>query len=707
MTSASEAATRTGAHPRGLSERGDSNIGLGVTVAPAPSACIRWHHRRPPVLTTDMSGGTGCDAEIVNTGPAPAIARASESSRRARPHLPGWLVWLVEHRAQILAVFAFAAIVVGGLLHLIGEGAAGQTVWGVAVAVLAAELTVEVGRTVVVEHSLGVDTIALVAMVGALALGEELAGLVIGLMFSGGAALEAIASQRARRELTALVQRAPKTAQLRVDGHLEEVAVERVEAGDVVLVRTGEVVPVDGTLVSPEAVIDTSTLSGESLPETVRCGMPVLSGCANAGSPFDVRADRPARDSAYTALVRLVEQAQTQRAPMVRMADRYAGFFLPVTLLTAGLAWALSGDPVRGLAVVVVATPCPLILAAPIALVSGLSRAARSGVIVKGAGAIETLGEARTVLFDKTGTLTVGTPEVRDIVTRGGWTPGELLRLAASVDRLSAHVLGEALVGAAKEAELELTMPSDVREEPGQGIEGRVDGHRVAVGSRAFARNSGVPQEEIAAATSTTTRGSGEAHIVVAIDSHVAGVIVMADELRPDAEKIVEHLRAEGVRHIAMISGDRRSVAERVGRELGVDRVYAEQSPEQKLEVVRRIAADRDLRPVIMVGDGVNDAPALAIADLGIAMGAAGATVSSETADAVITVDRIDRVAGAVHTGRRALHIARQSMLAGMGLSIAAMGFAALGYLPPIAGALFQEAVDLAVILNALRALRG
>ena len=333
------------------------------------------------------------------------------------------------------------------------------------------------------------------------------------------------------------------------------------------LVRTGEVVPVDGTLISAEAVIDTSTLSGEPLPETVRCGMPVQSGCANAGSPFDVRADQPARDSAYAALVRLVEQAQAQRAPMVRMADRYAGFFLPVTLLTAALAWALSGDPVRALAVVVVATPCPLILAAPIALVSGLSRAARSGVIVKGAGAIETLGEARTVLFDKTGTLTVGTPEVRDIVTRGGWTPGELLRLAASVDRLSAHVLGEALVAAAKEAELELTMPVDVHEQPGQGIEGRIDGHRVAVGSRAFARNTGIPPHEIVAAASTTTRGSGEAHIVVAIGGHVAGIIVMADELRPDAEQMVEHLRAEGIRHVAMISGDRRSVAERVGRD--------------------------------------------------------------------------------------------------------------------------------------------
>jgi heavy metal translocating P-type ATPase len=643
----------------------------------------------------------------MNTAPATAIARAGKRPGRTDDRHSNRLVWLLEHRAQILAVFAFASIVVGGVLYLIGEGAAGQAVWGVAVAVLAAELTVEVVRTVIVEHSLGVDTIALVAMVGALALGEELAGAVIGLMFSGGASLEAIASRRARRELTALIQRAPKVAQVRVGERLEEVAVDHVQTGDVVLVRTGEVVPVDGTMMSPEAVIDTSTLSGESLPETVRCGMPVLSGCANAGSPFDVRADRPARDSAYAALVRLVEHAQTQRAPMVRMADRYAGFFLPVTLVAAGLAWALSGDPVRALAVVVVATPCPLILAAPIALVSGLSRAARSGVIVKGAGAIETLGEARTVLFDKTGTLTVGTPELREIVTRGGWEAAEVLRLAASIDRLSAHVLGEALVAAAEEADLELTLPEQVHEEPGQGIEGRVNGHHVAVGSRAFARTSGVPQAEILSAASTTTRGSGEAHVVVAIDGRVAGVIVMADELRPDADRIVERLRAEGVRHVAMISGDRRSVAERVGRELGVDRVYAEQSPEQKLEVVRRLAADPDLRPVIMVGDGVNDAPALAIADLGIAMGAAGATVSSETADAVITVDRVDRVADAVHTGRRALHIARQSVFAGMGLSIAAMGVAALGYLPPLAGALFQEAVDLAVILNALRALRG
>jgi heavy metal translocating P-type ATPase len=617
------------------------------------------------------------------------------------------LKWLVAHRARILAAAALAAIVGGGALHLGGHPDAGDAVWRMVLALLAAELAVEVGRTVLLERSMGVDTIALVAMAGALALDELLAGVVIGLMFSGGMALEEVAAARARRELTALVERAPKIARLRRDGGYVDTPVERVGAGDVALVRGGEVIPIDGTVISEQAVVDTSALSGEPLPVTVRRGMPVLSGTANAGAPFEVCADRPAAESAYAALVRLVEHAESERAPLVRLADRYAGFFLPATLLLAGLAWALSGDAVRALAVVVVATPCPLILAAPIALVSGLSRAARRGVVVKGAGTIETLGRARTVLFDKTGTLTIGTAAVREIATRPGFDEAELLCAAASVDRMSAHVLGESLVRAAEEAGLTLSVPTEVEEEPGQGIAGTVDGRRVALGSRDFLRGLGMPRGEVEAAGLLGGLGSGEARVTVALDGHVAGAIVMADELRPDARGIVERLRAEGVRQVAMVSGDRASVAERVGRELGVDRVYAEQSPEEKLEIVRRLGADRALGPVMMVGDGVNDAPALALADVGVAMGAAGATVSSQTADAVITVDRIDRVADALHIGRRALSIARQSVVAGMGMSLAAMLVAAFGYLPPVAGALLQEGIDLAVILNALRALRG
>ncbi|MBS1677186.1 MAG: heavy metal translocating P-type ATPase [Actinobacteria bacterium] len=614
--------------------------------------------------------------------------------------------WLIEHRARILAALALAAIVIGGALHLSGQPAAGDAVWRTVLVLLAAELAIEVGRTVLVDHNMGVDTIALVAMAGSLALDELLAGVVIGLMFSGGLALEEVASARARRELTALVERAPKRARIRVDGELRDVAADEVQVGDVAVVRTGEVIPVDGTLVSERADIDTSTLTGEALPVSLSRGMSVLSGTANAGAPFEVRAARPAAESAYAALVRLVSQAETERAPLVRMADRYAGFFLPATLLIAGLAWALSGDAVRGLAVVVVATPCPLILAAPIALVSGLSRAAAAGVIVKGTGAIETLGQVRTVLFDKTGTLTVGTPEVREIVPRTGLEPAEILTLAAAVDSMSTHVLGAALTAAAHDAELTPAEPHDIEEDPGQGIAGTVDGRRVAVGSRTFLAARGVPREQMDSASLVDGHGSGEARVMVGVDGELAGVIVMADDLRPDARGIVERLRAEGVRQVAMVSGDRRSVAERIGRELGVDRIYSEQSPEDKLEVIRRLRTDPGQRPVMMVGDGVNDAPALALADVGVAMGAAGATVSSETADAVITVDRIDRVADAIHAGRAALHIARQSVVVGMGLSLAAMIVAAFGYLPPLTGALLQEGIDLAVILNALRARR-
>jgi heavy metal translocating P-type ATPase len=607
----------------------------------------------------------------------------------------------------VLSAIAAAALVIGGALHIAGYPSAGSTTWGVAVALLSAELLVEVVWTVAVDHHMGVDMVALVAMVGALVLGQELAGLIVGLMFSGGATLEELASARARRDLTGLVQRAPKVARVRVGDDFRTVAVDEVVVGDVVSVRTGEVIPVDGTLASQDAVLDTSTLTGEPLPVTLSRGMEVLSGTANAGPRLEVRADRPAADSAYAALVRLVAHAEADRPPFVRMADRYAGFFLPITLIVAGGAWLVSGDAVRALAVLVVATPCPLILAAPIAFVSGLSRAARSGVIVKGSGAIEALGHARTVLFDKTGTLTGGTPEVREVVSRGGIEPPELLRLAASVDQLSVHVLGAALARAAIDRGLTLTTPDAVREQPGQGVQGRVDGLVVSIGSREFLRAVGIPAGELASAVQWSGHGSGEAHVFVAVDGHLAGAIVMTDEVRSDAVDIVSRLRAEGVRQIAMVSGDRRSVAERIGLELGIDRVYADLAPQDKLEVVRSMRARPELRPVAMVGDGVNDAPALALADVGIAMGAAGATVSSETADVVITVDRVDRVADAVHAGRRSVYIARQSVLCGMGLSVAAMGIAAAGYLPPVAGALLQEAIDLAVILNALRALRG
>jgi heavy metal translocating P-type ATPase len=606
-------------------------------------------------------------------------------------------------RDFLLPVAAAASLVLGGVLALAGLGGAASAVWAAATLALLLPLTISVARSVV-HGDVGVDAIALLAMAGALALGEYLAGAVIALMLAGGNALELVAQGRARRELTLLVDRAPKAANRITGDSVERIDVELVRVGDRLLVRAGEVIPTDGVVRSAEAIVDDSALTGEPLPQTLHTGATARGGCTNAGDAFELEATTPASESAYAALVRLVRNAEGRQAPFVRMADRYAAVFLPVTVLVAGSAWAVSGSPRRAVAVLVVATPCPLILAAPIAFVSGVSRAAREGVIVKGGAVIEALGRARTVLFDKTGTLTLGTAQVDRILTVDSLPASEALRMAASLDQFSSHAMAVALVRAAADRGLRLSMPSGVREDPGQGIAGDVDGRHVAVGSAAFVVGDGPSEASLPA---RVPAAPGEARVAVAADGQIVAVIVMSDRLREDASGLVADLRRSGVRHVALATGDVETTALDIGRAAGVDRIYARQSPQDKLELVRTLAAREDLAPVVMVGDGINDAPALALADVGIALGTAGATIASEAADAVIAVDRIDRVARAVAIGRRSIRIARQSVVAGLGLSVAGMGFAAAGYLPPVAGAIFQEVIDVAVILNALRALRG
>ena len=608
-------------------------------------------------------------------------------------------------RERILALFALAAIVAGGALWLAGEEGWADVAWGLGAAVVLVPLVVDTARSLL-KGDVGVDAIALVAIAWALLLGEELAAAIVALMMSGGAALEAWAAARARRELRLLVERAPRIAHRHGPDGVEEVAVERLVPGDVVVVRAGEIVPADGVVVGPQAVLDEAALTGEPLPLTVPTGGEVRSGTTNAGNVFDARVTRAASESAYASIVRLVRTAESDRAPFIRLADRYAAFFLPFSLAFAGLAWALSGDSTRGLAVMVVATPCPLILAAPIALVGGLSRAARAGVIVKGAGVLERLGDTGTVLLDKTGTVTSGDPALEQIVVADGLPPDEVLRFAASLDQLSAHVLAESLVREATVRGLRLSTPERVEEEPGRGIVGLVEGRRVAVGSSGWLEEQGYAGARARALALDDGEGAGRAKILVGVDGELQAVLVMADQLRPGAETIAPDLRAAGVEHVALVTGDRIEIAREVASSLGIDEVYAEQTPAGKLEVVEQARSLHD-GVVVMAGDGINDAPALALADVGIAMAGKGATVASETADVVVVVDRADRIPFTIRVGRRSLGIARQSVVVGLGLSVGAMVVAAFGYLPPVWGALFQEVIDVAVILNALRALRG
>jgi heavy metal translocating P-type ATPase len=607
-------------------------------------------------------------------------------------------------RDRGLPGIALGSIVLGCALWLAGEESRADLAWAVGAIVVLVPLVVSTARALL-RGDVGVDAIALVAIVWALVLGEFLAAAIVALMMSGGAALESWAADRARRELRLLVARAPRVAHRYAGATVEEVEVDALLPGDIVSVRAGEIAPTDGSVVSREAILDESALTGESLPITTARYGHVRSGTANAGNAFDLRVTAVAAESAYAAIVRLVQAAELDRARFTRLADRYAAYFLPFSLAVAGLAWLASGDPTRGLAVMVVATPCPLILAAPIAFVAGLSRAARAGIIVKGAGALERLGGARTVLLDKTGTLTLGRPELERIATFGGIPEPETLRLAASLDQMSIHVLAESLVVGAAQRGLELALPTAVTEEPGRGIAGDVDGRRVAVGSIGWLEDNGCDVD--GAQAHAAGEESGHAQILVGVDGHLAAILVMGDRLRPGADTLAQDLHDAGIGHVALVTGDRREIADEVARSAGIATVYAEQTPEGKLAVVRTIRDEPGARNVVMVGDGVNDAPALALSDVGIAMAGKGATISSETADVVITVDDASRIATSILIGRRSLHIARQSVMYGLGLSVVAMFVAAFGYLPPVAGALLQEAIDVAVILNALRALRA
>ncbi|MFG3294830.1 heavy metal translocating P-type ATPase [Streptomyces sp. NPDC048179] len=544
----------------------------------------------------------------------------------------------------------------------------------------------------------GVDLIAVVALGGTLAVGEYLAGALIALMLATGRTLESVAQRRASRDLRALLEHAPRTARRRTGTEVCTVPSADVVPGDLLVVGPGEVVPVDGRVTGDTAVLDESVLTGEPLAVRRPAGEPVRSGVVNAGGAFEMRATATEQDSTYAGIVRLARQAGAESAPVVRLADRYAAWFLPLSLAAAGLAWLLSGSAVRAVAVLVVATPCPLLLAAPVAVVSGLSRTSRLGVVVRDGGALEALGRARTLLLDKTGTLTGGRPKVLDVVAAPGWQSSQVLRLAASIDQYSPHVLAQAVVDAARERGLRLSVPAEVSEEPGRGAVGTLAGRRMSVGR--LGCPDGLPDWGRAVDNRALLDGAAVAWL--SVDDCPVGAVLLHDPVRPDAPRTLRRLRAAGVERLVMLTGDRAEPALEVGAVLGLDEVRAGLTPADKVAAVR---AERARAVTVMVGDGVNDAPALAAADIGVAMGARGATASSEAADVVLTTDRVDRLADAVAVAVRSRRIAVQSALGGMALSLAAMAAAGAGMLPPALGALLQEGIDVVVILNALRAL--
>jgi heavy metal translocating P-type ATPase len=595
--------------------------------------------------------------------------------------------------------FVFATVLVGVVaLGLLATPIAPAVRWIVTgyVVLAAIPLVVSMVRQAI-KGEWGLDLLALVAIGSTLVVGEFWASIIIVLMLTGGEALEDFAASRAKRDLSSLLDRVPQVAhRFTATEEIEDVAAADVAVGDRLLVRPSEVVPVDAILADAEATVDESSLTGESLPAEKVAGDAIVSGSLNGAGAMVITATAVAAESQYQRIIELVTEASQSKAPMVRLADRYAMPFTVVSLVIGGLAWLISGDPVRFAEVLVVATPCPLLLAAPVAFMAGMSNSARHGVVVKSAGTLEVLARAKTVAFDKTGTLTIGQPEVVRVQPVAGFDEHELRTLVAAAEGYSSHVLAEALVRAAADSPGARPTVEDATEVAAFGVRAVVNGRTVFVGKPAFI-------EENSSGLALADLGPGEAAVYAAVDGVFAGTVILRDAIRPEAARTLAALRRAKIPSSLMVTGDVEQTARVIAEELGITEVYAECLPADKV----RIVAAASPRPVIMVGDGVNDAPVLAAADVGIAMGARGSTAASESADVVILVDDISRVATAVTIAQRTVLIAVQSIWLGIAISVGLMLVASVGVLPAVVGAGLQEFVDLVTILNALRALRN
>ena len=596
---------------------------------------------------------------------------------------------MLTHR-QKLFLLAGLALVAAGLDFGLHHALAAQVIITLAGGAIALSMLWEMIKKLRT-GDYGVDLLAVTAIVATLAVGEYWAAMVILLMLIGGDSLEDYANAKAHSELKSLLDNSPHTGHVRVAGKLVDRPVNQLTVGQEVVVYPGELVPVDGVVTAGQSTVNESALTGESRPLEKQAGDQLLSGSVNGDAPLTMTVERTATESQYQQLVALIQQADQTPASFVRLADRYALPFTLLAYLIAGVAWAIARDPVRFAQVLVVASPCPLILAAPVAFVSGMSKAAKQGVVVKTGTVIEKLATAKTAAFDKTGTLTHGELTVSRVVPARGIAADNLLQVAASAETASRHVLAQSIVSAASQAGLALSEPTAMNEVLAQGVAATVNGHQVKVGKLAF-----VTSEAGVTAVPTTA-------VYVAVDDHYWGRIELADQPRAEAAATVEQLRQRGISHMLIVTGDQQLIGEQVGKQTGISEVFGDLLPQDKVAKLNGLPAS--WRPSIMVGDGVNDAPVLKVADVGIAMGASGSTAASEAADVVILTDNLGKVSTAVAIAQRTTQIAKQAVWIGIAVCTILMLICATGVVPTIIGALLQEVVDTVCILWGLRAI--
>lgn len=602
-------------------------------------------------------------------------------------------------RRYPLPFMSATGLVLGSFLYLyFHDPGLGRIAWFTALILCGAPIVYATVRKMI-RGKYAVDIIATLAIITAILMDESFAGVIIVLMQSSGEALENYGLSRATSNLKKLLDSRPKVAHRKIDSTIVDISADDVQVGDLLIVKPGELIPVDGIILGGESETDESSLTGEARFVHKSPGGNVLSGTVNVAYPLEIMGSKTSKESQFSRIVDLVRKAQEDRAPIMRIADKYGIWLIPATLVIAFLGWLYTGNLTTILAVFVVATPCPLILATPIALMGGLGKAAKKGIIVKGGSAIEQLGKTDVAIFDKTGTITTGEPKIDRIIPTGKYGSDELLRISGISEQLSTHPIAKRVYSAATEKLGSLPIPEEFQEYPGRGVTATVDGRKIAIGNLSFCvEQLGKIENEVI----KELESKAVMYSCISIDGILSGVIIFSDRLRPGVPDLIPYLKGQGIREILMLTGDNRGNAQSIASKAGIDIFRHDLKPEDKLRIIQE--EKNKGKTVLMVGDGVNDAPALAMANVGIAMGARGADISSETAHVILTMDDVTKVGDAVHIGKRTIGIAMQSISFGILMSVAFMIVAAAGYIEPSEGAVIQELIDGVSIFNSMRA---